>query len=28
MTGKDNHSIKALPKDEVIKILKKHQAIR
>jgi len=28
MTGKDNHTIKALPKDEVIKILKKHQAIR
>jgi len=28
MTGKENHSIKALPKEEVIKILKKHQAIR
>jgi D-aminopeptidase len=28
MTGKDNHTIKALPKDEVIKILRKHQAIK
>ncbi len=28
MTGKDDHTIKALPKDEVIKILKKHQAIK
>lgn len=28
MTGKDGHTIKALPKEEVIKILKKHQAIK
>jgi len=28
MTGKDSHTIKALPKEEVIKILKKHQAIK
>jgi len=28
MTGKDSHAIKALPKEEVIKILKKHQAIK
>lgn len=28
MTGKEGHSIKALPKEEVIKILKKHQAIK
>lgn len=28
MTGKEGHSIKVLPKEEVIKILKKHQAIK
>lgn len=28
MTGKDGHTIKALPKDEVIKILKKYQSIK
>lgn len=28
MTGNENHTIKALPKEEVIKILKKHEAIK
>jgi len=28
MTGKEGHTIKALPKEEVIRILKKHQAIK
>jgi D-aminopeptidase len=28
MTGKEGHTIKALPKEEVITILKKHQAIK
>ncbi|HRG79773.1 MAG TPA: P1 family peptidase, partial [Cyclobacteriaceae bacterium] len=28
MTGNEGHKIKELPKEEVIKILKKHQAIR
>ncbi len=28
MTGNEGHTIKALPKEEVIKILKKHQAIK
>lgn len=28
MTGNEDHTIKALPKEEVIKILKKHQAIK
>lgn len=28
ITGKEGHTIKALPKEEVIKILKKHQAIK
>lgn len=28
MTGKDDHTIHALPRDEVMKILKKHQAIK
>lgn len=28
MTRKEGHTIKALPKEEVIKILKKHQAIK
>jgi D-aminopeptidase len=28
MTGKEGHTIEALPKEEVLKILKKHQAIR
>lgn len=28
MTGKDGHVIKALPKDDVIRILKKHQVIK
>lgn len=28
MTGKDGHTIKALPKDDVLKILKRYQAIK
>jgi D-aminopeptidase len=28
VTGKEGHTIKALPKEEVLKILKKHQAIK
>lgn len=28
MTGKEGHTIEALPKEEVLEILKKHQAIR